>query len=128
MEVRAHDFIIKKAYAFDVDTVKNNLFIQDRRLSATGDIHFYQFLYEIPIDHFDSESFSVRKKTTNPETIVLCIKTTGKQNSIITDMFQDNNVSSIPASSGLTLGEWVYSDSLFNELELKVSTLNLYKQ
>jgi len=124
MEVRAPVFNTVKQYSFEIDSIKNNLFIQDKRLSPNNNIHFYQWLYEIPIDNIGGQSFSVNKKGADPGTIVLSIKTSRRQNSILTYMFQNDGISSIMVGSGLTLGEWEYSDSLYSYLEMQVNNLN----
>jgi len=124
LEVRAPVFNTLKHYNFEVDTIKNNLYIQDKRLSPSNKIHFYQWLYEIPLDNIGDQSFCVNRKGLESETISLSIKTSGRQNSILTYWFQNDGISSIMAGSGITLGEWEYSDSLFKYLNMQATNLN----
>ncbi|QCX39231.1 hypothetical protein FF125_12585 [Aureibaculum algae] len=120
IEVNAPEFNTEKKYSFRVDTIKNKLYIEDIRLSAEGKSHFYQWLYEIPLNHLNSSSFKVSKIDNE---IKISITTVSQVNSINIYMFQDSKVSSIMTNSALILGNWIYSDALFKDLERKVNKI-----
>ena len=42
LEVKAFDFNTVKKYSVVVDTVRNKLYILDKRMSSTGKLHLYQ--------------------------------------------------------------------------------------
>lgn len=118
LEVGAPEFDTEKKYSFRVDTIKKKLYIQDIRVSADGKSHFYQWLYEIPFNHLNSNSFKVSKKA---DEIRITISTVNKVSSINHYWFQDSKVSSIMTSATLILGNWTYSENLFKDLERKVN-------
>lgn len=120
LEVDAPEFNTEKKFIFRVDTIKNKLYIQDLRVSAQGKSHFYQWLYEIPLNHLNSNSFKVSK---NNDEIKITITTVNKINSINHYMFQDSKVSSIMTNPLVTLGRWTYSEELFKDLKAKMNSV-----
>ena len=122
IEVRAPEFNTEIKYFFKIDTSKNNLIIQDIRKSKEGKIHYYQWLYEIPINQLGPESFKASRDSDNE--IKLTVETTKNANTIMFYMFQDKKVSSIMAVNGIQLGKWAYSDSLFNKINNAVKSIS----
>lgn len=123
IEVRAPEFNTEIKYFFKIDMFQNNLIIQDLRKSKNGKIHFYQWMYEIPLNHLNSESFQISKDIDNNNVISISIKA-NSSNSIMSYMFQDGKVSSIIAVGSISLGKWTYSDSLYNELVKTISSIS----
>ena len=74
IEVKAPEFNTEKKYFFKIDKFQNNLIIQDLRKSKKGEIHFYQWMYEIPLKHLNSESFKISKDIDNNNEISIGIK------------------------------------------------------
>lgn len=121
IEVRAPEFNTEKKYFFKINTDKNILIIQDLRTSKDGKVHFYQFLYEIPLNQLNSESFKV---SNSDNEISLEIGSERNENAILFYMFQDNKVSSISSANGIPLGNWTYSDSLYNEITQIIKSIS----
>lgn len=121
IEVRAPEFNTEKKYFFKIDPIKNSLVIQDIRKSKDGNFHFYQFLYEIPLNELNSDSFIVHKDF---DEISIEIRSAANKNSIISYMFQEAKVSSIQASNSILLGNWTYSDNLFGEIQQIIKTIS----
>jgi len=120
IEVRAPEFNISKIYYFKVDTLNNNLIIQDLRSSKQGDIHFYQWLYEIPLNTLNKESFKVSKGFDNE----LQLEISSKNNLILSYMFQNGKVVSINGINKIVLGDWNYSTTFSSLLEENVKTVS----
>lgn len=117
-EVRAPEFNTKKTYFFKVDTKNKKLIVQELRSSKKGKIHFHQWLYEIPLNTLNKESFEVSNSFNNELKIV--IRT--ENNSILTYMFQYGKVVSIDVSNKIILGNWNYSKEFFALLQDKIET------
>jgi len=122
IEVKAPEFNTVTKYFIKIDKTKKTLFIQDVRKSKNGKIHFYQWLYEIPLSRLGSDSFRVSKDADNKLRIL--IKTADKSNSILYYMFQDSKVSSIMAVNVIGLGKWPYSKSLFDKLSKIINSIS----
>lgn len=118
IEVKAPEFNTEKKFVFRVDSIRKKLYIQDIRISSKGDCHFYQWLYEVPLNHIDSNSFKVSKID---DEIKITISTLKNVKSINHYWFQDNKVNSIMTIATLVLGKWTYSDELFKDFEGKVA-------
>lgn len=123
LEVKAPEFDTEKKYIFKIDLFQNNLVIQDLRKSKDGKVHFYQWIYEIPLNQLNSESIQISKDTYNNNEISITIKV-DTSCSIMQYMFQDGKVSSIMTSGNLFLGNWAYSDSLYEGFVKRISTIS----
>lgn len=121
-EVKAPVFNTIKKYFFKIDSINNKLIIQDLRKSKEGKVHFYQWMYEIPLNHLNSNSFKVYKNSKNE--IKIIIKTINKTNSIAFYMFQDNKVSSIMSANTIGLGNWPYSKILFKKINKSINYIS----
>ncbi len=121
-EVKAPEFNTVKEYFFKIDSVNNKLIIQDLRKSKKGKVHFYQWVYEIPLNQLNSKSFSVYKNSKNE--IKILIKAINKSNSIAFYMFQDNKVSSIMSANTIGLGNWPYSKILFQKISKSINSIS----
>ncbi|MFD0932104.1 hypothetical protein ACFQ0R_05755 [Psychroflexus salinarum] len=119
IEVRAPEFNTSKTFYFKVDSIHNNVIIQDLRSSKNGKVHFYQWLYEIPIEELDKTSFEVSKSFENE--LQLVINT--KSNSILKYMFQNGKVVSISTDNKLILGDWNSSPDFLNLLKSNVESV-----
>ena len=122
IEVKAPVFNTLKRYYFKVDSVKNNLIIQDLRISKNGKIHFYQWLYEIPLSELNNNSFKISKDFINETRLQLVISS--KNNSIINYMFQDGKVVTISGVNQIILGNWSFSKDLANLLKNDIETVS----
>lgn len=120
-QVKAPNFNTIKSFFFKVDTLKNNLIIQDLRSSNDGKIGDYQWLYEIPLNELTNNSFSVSTDVINENEVQLAIHS--KSKSILSYMFLEGNVVAISSLSSLYLGNWNYSKDLVETLNNNI-TLN----
>ncbi|WP_139959596.1 hypothetical protein [Flavicella sediminum] len=118
IEVNAPEFKTEKIYHFKIDTFQNNLIIQDLRKSKNNEIHFYQWIYEIPLKNLNDESFKLSK---DRDQINIKIKPSSP---IMHYMFQDGKISYISMSNSLFLGKWNYSDSLYTELVEQINFIS----
>lgn len=123
IEVKAPVFNTLKKYYFKVDPKRNNLIIQDLRISKNGEIHFYQWLYEIPLTQLNKTSFKISKDYINENELQLVISS--KNNSIIRYLFQDGKVITISGVNGIILGNWSYSKDLDNLLKKDIETVSI---
>ena len=121
VEVKAPNFNTLKSYFFKVDTLKNNLIIQDLRSSNDGKISDYQWLYEIPLNELTNNSFSILIDELNENEVQLVIHS--KSKSILSYMFLEGKVVTISSLSSLYLGNWNYSKELVETLNNNI-TLN----
>lgn len=121
IEVRAPQFNTEKKYFFKIDRATNNLIIQDIRKSKDGKVHHYQFLYEIPLNKLNSESFHMDNFDNE---ISLGIRLAPNESAILSYMFEDSKVSSIRSANGIPLGNWTYSESLNNEISQIVKSIS----
>ncbi len=119
IEVKAPEFNTEKKYFFKIDKFQNNLIIQDLRRSKNGEIHYYQWMYEIPLEHLTTKSLKISKDIDNEISIKV-----SAPNSIMSYMFQDGKVSSIMKVSAISLGKWTYSDSIYDELVKKINSIS----
>ncbi len=120
-EVRAPEFNTLKTFYFKVDSINNNLIIQDLRSSKNGEIHFYQWLYEIPLKDLKKSSFKVSKGFENELQLIISSKDT----SILKYMFQNGKVVSISGVNRISLGNWDYSTDLSNILKNHIETVTV---
>jgi hypothetical protein len=119
IEVKAPEFNTLKTYYFKVDSINNNLIVQDLRSSKKGDIHFYQWLYEIPLNKLNKDSFKVSKDFENKLQLVI----SSNNNSILSYMFQDGKVISISGVNNINLGNWNYSTNLSTIIKNDIETV-----
>lgn len=124
IEVKAPEFNTEKKYYFKFDSFQNVLLIQDLRKSKKDKVHYYQFLYEIPLNKLNSKSFKISKDIDNNNELEIIIRTSTKE--IMNYMIQDGEISSISASSAISLGNWTYSDSLFKEISNLIRPISSY--
>lgn len=120
IEVRAPEFNTLKTYYFKVDTLNKKLIIQDLRSSQKGNIHFYQWLYEIPLNTLNKDSFKVKKGFDNELQLVI----SATKNSILTYMFQNGKVVSISGFNKIILGDWNYSADFSALLKNEIETIS----
>ena len=119
-EVKAPEFNTSKTYYFKVDSSNKTLIIQDLRSSKKGEIHFYQWLYEIPLNKLNKDSFKVSKDIENELQLVI----SSNNNSILSYMFQDGKVISISGVNRILLGNWNYSKNLSDLLKNDIETVS----
>lgn len=115
LEVNAPQFNTEKKYIVTIDSLHGSLLIQDLRRSKKNQIHEYQWLYEIPIDEINTNSFNLSKDNFENDQINFTVKTNSKP--ILTFWFENKKISSIMTSHGVILGNWYYSSELKNKLE-----------
>lgn len=113
-EVRAPEFNTVKKYFFKIDSTKNNLVIQDIRKSKDDRVHFYQFMYEIPLNQLNSKSFQITRNDDNQ--ISINIYSTAKDVSIMFYMFDETKVSSLKNVNSVHLFGWPYSKELYEKI------------
>ena len=118
-EVRAPVFDTFSKYFFKIDSTKNNLFIQDIRQSKQGEIHFYQWLNEIPLEELNSNSFQVKKQDN------LISLEINSSSSILNYMFQEEQTISVATfAKKLELGPWDYTEALYSEMIKTVEAIS----
>jgi len=116
--VSAPEFDTHKKYFFGVDSIHHLLIIQDYRFSAgKAKTHFYQWVYEIPLEDLNINSFIARVCPDDTSSIEISIATTANKTSIIDYMFYDNKAAVIRSRDLLTLGPWPKSQELMNEIK-----------
>lgn len=129
IEVQTPEFKTQKKYYFKVDSKTNNLVIQDLRSSINGKVHFYQWVYEIPISTLSNTSFEIKEDFMNEDEVQLVISS--KNNSIISYMFQDGKVITINSMNKVPLGNWSNSKEtlklLNNSVEIILNDLPISK-
>ncbi len=120
LEVDATEFNTVKKYYFQVDSLQNRLIIQDVRSSKNGLIHYYQWLYEIPLSSLSSASFRVAKNHFNQARLEI----TTPDNAITTYKFIDSKVSNINTSSRIVLGDWSNDTPVESELTSMIALIS----
>lgn len=118
-EVKAPVFNTVSQYNFSVDTLRKILYIQDIRSSKAGKPHFYQWLYEIPVDnlHFEIER-------TPENEIQITVHSSNEKRSFIKYWFQNGKISSVQNVNRIVLGDWESSTINLSKIENGVKELN----
>ncbi|WP_445752775.1 hypothetical protein [Polaribacter sp.] len=104
-EIRAPEFNTVAKYNICVDSLYKKIYIQDIRKSRDGMLHFYQWLYELPLINLKFEP-----KITDDNEISIEISSSSSTNNFINYWFQDNKISSISNQKVIKLGNWKHTD------------------
>lgn len=123
--VTAPEFNTHKKYFFGVDSIHHLLIIQDYRFSAgKAKTHFYQWVYEIPLEDLNINSFIAGVCPDDTSSIEISIATTANKTSIIDYMFYNNKAAVIRSRDLLTLGPWPKTTELLNEIREDINKIS----
>ncbi|MBJ6367042.1 hypothetical protein [Snuella sedimenti] len=100
-EIRAPEFNTVTKYNISVDSLYRRIYIQDIRKSNDGKLHFYQWLYELPLENL---KFEIQITDDNEISIVISSPTLGSN--FISYWFQENKISSVLNRNVIKLGNW----------------------
>lgn len=118
MEVKAPVFNTISEYNLTIDSLRQVIYIQDIRKSENGRPHFYQWLYELPIDDL---KFEIEKPDENE--INITISSLNNKEGFISYWFQDKKISSVLIQKKIVLGKWKLSEDNLNKIENCVQKL-----
>ena len=121
LEVTAPEFKTVSRYNLNLDTIHNHLYIQDIRTSKEGTLHFYQWLYELPLNNLVFEA-----RITEEDQIEMAISSGNPKTNFISYWFQDNKVSSIQNRDEILLGKWENVGGNFETIDSYAKQLTRY--
>lgn len=100
-EIRAPEFNTVTKYNISVDSLYRKIYIQDVRKSKDGKLHYYQWLYELPLENLKFEP-----QITDDNEISIVISSPTLKSNFISYWFQENKISSILNRNVIKLGNW----------------------
>lgn len=120
-QIAAPEFNTFAKYNISIDSLHQNVYIQDVRKSAEGKLHFYQWLYEFPLVDLIFEP-----EVNDENEILIKIRTTQLDRNFYSYMFQDNKVSSLLNRDYVVLGKWENTSENLKEITECSSALTKY--
>ena len=100
-EINSPEFNTIAKFNISVDKLYRNVYIQDIRTSKKNGLHFYQWLYELPLENIKFET-----EITDENEILITIRSPALGKNFISYWFQDNKISSVRNQNVITLGKW----------------------
>lgn len=120
-QIAAPEFNTFANYHISIDSLHQNVYIQDVRKSAEGKLHFYQWLYEFPLVNLTFEP-----EINDENEIIIKVKWAQSDSNFFNYMFQDYKVSSLLNRDYVVLGKWENSPDNLKEIKESSRVLTEY--